>query len=283
MAASLPFVLFGYDYIQCFHSHHRLSERGYYTDLFRNARQTLKRHLVFYLLLFLLVPLSIFYYVSIRHAFLMVSSGQVEWWGGSVSLNFLNAAYLFIHYIKKLFLPVVLVADNSEFPLIRSFYEIKSLASIAVLLLLCLLVLLFMNRKKSYFFALLFFMATLLPVMHLIPHHEFMAEHYLYLPSFGFCLFLGLVFQGLIKENRKIFRSVAVLFVLISLIFSARTLLRNQDWTNEFTIYHKDLQAYPENKRVHLVLGKAYMDSFEYERAMAEFSRAVEGDRIFLW
>ena len=98
---------------------------------------------------------------------------------------------------------------------------------------------------KLMAFAVIWFFVTLLPVCHIFPHHELLAEHYLYLPSFGFVLLVGLLFERLLIAFRWRYAAYAVFAVLI-LLLSARTVNRNYDWKNSFTLWGKTVKTSPD-------------------------------------
>ncbi len=83
------------------------------------------------------------------------------------------------------------------------------------------------------------------------------AERVLYMPSIGFCLLLGagleklLAFTNAIHQNsanrrRKLIRSgIQVGFGIILILWSARTVQRNGDWSNEEQLYRSGISINP--------------------------------------
>lgn len=281
MAASFPFLIFGYDFIWRFSSHSRAFTGGYFADMLRSVKQVVKKHIYFYASLFALIPFAAYCYLFMRQASSMVESSKIEWWGGSIYTNILTVSYVLIYYIKKSFFPIVLAADNFSFPVMHSVLDGRVIISILVLTSLFCLFLIWMNKKKLLAFGVASFFITLLPVMQIIPHHDLISEHYLYLPSMGFCLVLGLAFARMENVFKKAPVIIFLLIILTASIYSIRTLERNRDWRSELSIYLKDLRVHPENKRVHFFLGKAYVNTFLYEKAMREFDKATSGDQVF--
>jgi tetratricopeptide (TPR) repeat protein len=281
MAASFPFLIFGYDFIFRFRSSYRAFTPGYFADILGCVRRVIKKYIYFYTLLLFPMLFAVCYYIFLKHSSSMVGWGKIEWWGGSIYTNFLTVAYVLVHYVKKSFFPIDLVADNYSFPIMHSMLDGRVIFSVFVLGSLLCLFLIWMNKKKFIAFSIAFFFITLLPVMQIIPHHDLISEHYLYLPSIGFCFIMGLAFVKLEEAFRKIPLVIFLLFVFTTSIYSIRTLVRNRDWRSEFSIYLSDLSVHPDNKRVHFFLGKAYMDSFLYEKAIQEFDKATSGDQVF--
>ncbi len=74
-------------------------------------------------------------------------------------------------------------------------------------------------------FAIIWFFVTLLPVCHIFPHHELLAEHYLYLPSFGFVLLVSLLLTRAAANPRWKY-PVYTFFALTMVLFSLTDLLQ---------------------------------------------------------
>ncbi len=281
MAASFPLLLFGYDVITRFVSTNRPFSSRYIQDLVRSIKRVGKEFSWFYIFLLLSIPLTIYYYVILRHASSMVSAKGIEWWGGGILSNLLTVSYVLLHYIKKTLFPVVLVADYFSFPLIRSVLDGRVLLAWLILGLMLFFVLICIRKNKVAAFSIFLYFVTLLPVLQIVPHHDLVAEHALYLPSLGFCLLVGVFYEHLVTTDPKKIPLFLVLIVLLVSFFSIRTLERNRDWKNNVTIYRDDLHVFPKNQRVHLLLGMTYMKAFLYENALREFRQAAEGEKPF--
>lgn len=103
------------------------------------------------------------------------------------------------------------------------------------------------NTKTSAVFllALAFLTLPFLPATNLLFYVGFVvAERVLYLPSAGLCLLLGLGAVKLWGVKRYRVASVLCLLVVL-LVFGARTVLRNRDWTNEEALYRSAIHVNP--------------------------------------
>ena len=266
MAVTLPVIFFLYDCI-C-----NLPDEG---SLFKRCSASLKkcisRYGLFYLF-FLTVALFFTYY----KVFIKSPSNKIGFYGGDIFIQFLTVGKILVHYIKLLFYPVNLIADYSfnSFPLSQSFFEPATFLSVLVLCALGVLAvkLLFTNRLMA--FALIWFFITLLPVCHIFPHHELLAEHYLYLPSFGFVLLAALFLERLLAFPRWRY-PVYIVFTLIIVVFSGRTVCRNYDWKNSFTIWSKTVKTSPNCVRALNNLGIEYFKRKDYTQAEQLYKRAV--------
>jgi len=106
-------------------------------------------------------------------------------------------------------------------------------------------------RRKPYAFALIFYAATFSVVSNLFfAIGTNMAERFMFMPSIGFSLLSGLGLVALAKltnaKNRDALHSSAimvplVLFVAVTGLYSIKTVTRNFDWKNDYTLFTKDM------------------------------------------
>lgn len=119
------------------------------------------------------------------------------------------------------------------------------------------------------------FLLALLPVSHLIPFHYPVAEHYLYLPSIGFCLMLVGLFPP-----RSYTRPLVLGWILLLLFLSTSTVVRNCSWQDMETMTLDILQKVPghqgaRNTLVHLLIQRG-----ELQRALIEGEEALRQDPL---
>jgi len=230
------------------------------------------QHRYFYSIFFM-GALAFIYY----KAFINSPSHQNEYYGDSLLITFLTVGKIIIHYIKLLVFPVNLVADYSydAFPLASSLFEWSTLSSIILLLLILLVLLRLLTKKKWIAFGGIWFFITLLPVCHIIPHHELLTEHYLYLPSYGFCLIVALLFTTLLKHKRYA-PFILPSFTVIILLFSLRIIDRNRDWNDGMTLWNKTVRTVPRCARAQNNLGAEYLREEKYKEAMTYLEAALD-------
>ena len=197
-----------------------------------------------------------------------------EYYGGTVANNFLTVSRIIIYYLKLLLFPIALNADYSynAFPVTTSLLDFKAWASV---LALCIL---FWAGSKAFrhnrlvTLCLAWFFITLLPVCHIIPHHELMAEHYLYLPSIGLFFLAGITLdRWLTKKHPSAFVLIAGLLILL---LSVRTVVRNQDWRNALTLWEKTVQTAPNCARAWNNLSVEYYRKGELTKAQDSCQRS---------
>ncbi len=160
------------------------------------------------------------------------------------------------------------------FPWSPLIFEPAAFLSIIALCLIAFVTVRLLLSNSVMAFAIIWFFVTLLPVCHIFPHHELLAEHYLYLPSFGFVLLASLLFNRAAASARWK-RPTYALFTVIIALLSVRTFYRNYDWKDSFTIWSKTVKTVPSCVRAINNLGIEYYNRKDYETAKGLYNRAI--------
>lgn len=175
--------------------------------------------------------------------------------------------YLQILYISKLIIPVFLSHDYSfnQIPVIPA-VSIKSILSLLVVSGLFLIAILQIRKRKMISFGIFYYFFTIAIVANIFIYIGVtFAERLLFTPSFGFAIIEGallykLTIKGVTKnQNFKSFITGNKLYMLIFLIilclYSVKTISRNSDWKNNFTLFSADVSHSPNSARTHYNLG----------------------------
>ena len=108
------------------------------------------------------------------------------------------------------------------------------------------------------------FILAFLPISNLFQLNATVAEHWLYLPSVGFLLFV----VGCSLELPARYRTLLVAAGCVALLgLSARSFMRSGDWLNPETFYRHALGAGAAKTRMALNLGQIYAQRKDYARA----------------
>ncbi len=174
-------------------------------------------------------------------------------------------------YFELIFFPKVLTLYHSELnfgPIQFAFRALLVLAFLAGTLFA------FFKNKKLFFWG-SFFLIALAPTLTPFRLNWIVAERYLYLPIIGILVLLGLGFEKLTKSVK--FRQVGnVILVLLVIILSARTIVRNIDWKNEDNLWIATGKTSPSSPNTHNNLGDVYGRLGDKQAALREFQRAIE-------
>ena len=88
---------------------------------------------------------------------------------------------------------------------------------------------------------------SFLPATNLLFYVGFVvAERILYIPSIGFCLLLGHVLTKKATKNRL---GKMAIFALLA-IWACRTVVRNQDWKDEESLYRAGVPINPAKGKI---------------------------------
>jgi len=169
-------------------------------------------------------------------------------------------------YVRLMILPVSMSMDYN-FPVRiwgplwaeqpKGFLNGWVLVGISFLLLYALITLWAVKRKKGISYPLVFIPLTMFPFSNIIPFGDFIAERFLYLPSFAFCLMIGLLFTVMYQKSRGR-GSILALLCLLLLVYSIRIFLRNRDWRSGITLWQAEFKQNPQNPNLYSGLGSEY-------------------------
>lgn len=123
-------------------------------------------------------------------------------------------------------------------------------------MLLFLLSFIYVKKVPRFFLGLGCFFAALLPFTGIIPLNAMYLEHWLYIPLAGMGILLASLYDLLKSEQaRKLF---VLVFVIVMILFSVRTIMRNSEWTDIEKFYLNELEYTDQSIRIYNNLGMYY-------------------------
>lgn len=210
---------------------------------------------------------------------------KATWHGGSMGGNFATVARIWVRYLTVMVYPRTLLADYSydAFPVSRSVTDPAVVWALAVLSATAVGVWGLTRWRSLCGYGAVWMLITILPVSHLIPIKEIAAEHYLYVPLFGFCLIAGVVLDALCGKSasvlgqRTILRPVVGYALVAVLLVGAvtRSVIRNRDWINEEAFWSATILTAPRSARAHYNLAGVYKQQKREVDAAREFSAVL--------
>ena len=117
------------------------------------------------------------------------------------------------------------------------------------------------------------FFAAYLPISNIVQLNATVAEHWLYLPSVGFLIFLAGCALDLPRRFGAALTAVAGVAILA---LGVRSALRSDDWSSPETFYKRTLAAGGISPRVTVNLAQIYADRGEYVVAEKMFRHILE-------
>lgn len=154
------------------------------------------------------------------------------------SEKFATIIYTLGKYIQLLLVPHPLTHDYYPRHIeIMSMGNWQVLISILIYAGLVLLILRGWQRRDLVSFGLAFFLITLSIVSNLVfPVGTNMAERFMFMPSLGFCLILTVLLVRYLNK-KAVLASLAIVA-----LFSVKTITRNFDWKDNYTIFTTDVK-----------------------------------------
>lgn len=198
--------------------------------------------------------------------------------GGSIYTAILTTFRIFASYLRLLFFPLHLQAERVVLPS-YSLSEPAVLLSLATLLFLLVYCLRNSAKKPLISFSVLWFFLALLPVTNIIPLYHAMADRYLYFPSIGFCLFLGVVSVKAFTFSKKPLKIILVFLLFLYMgFFSGITINRNKVWKDNFTFFYERVRHPPATERAYSGLGVTYLERGKLDKAEKYFKKSLEAN-----
>ncbi len=273
MAASLPILIFVWHYCDAWEE----EERSWWRQSAHTAGKAFKREQWLYISLWLIGIAFTLYWVFIKGASQRVTAGKINYWGGSFYTNFLTVMRVHAWYLKQLVYPTPIAQYLGSFEISRSIFDWRVVLSMAVVGGALGGGFLLLKRDKLMAFAVLSYFVILLPVSQIIPHHELLADHYLYLPMMSFGLFAAMLARRISRSGVIDKRVPYLVAAAAVIILAVMTVFQNRTWKDERTLWTANYKAVPNSPRAALNLGNTYQET-EPERAKELFKRALELD-----
>ncbi|PYT08738.1 MAG: hypothetical protein DMF60_04105 [Acidobacteria bacterium] len=272
MAASLPFVIFVWNFCDAWDKNWNNWGRRF----LRAARVAFNRDKWLYLALSLAVPAYTWYVVFVKGTSVRTLTG-FNFWGGSFYTNLLTVIRVHAWYLKQLVFPTPIVQYYGAFDISTSILEWRVMLAIVVVGAVIVAGFILLDRNKLMAFAILSYFVMLLPVSQIIPHHELLADHYLYLPLMSFGLLVAVLVKHLSARADLVRRITYCTASVILAVLMFMTFARNRVYRNDLTLWQANYAEVPNSIRAVFNLGSAYADSYP-ARAAELYKRCIALD-----
>ena len=195
----------------------------------------------------------------------------------------LTAVKVVAYYMLLLFWPVTLSHTYSynAIPLAASLIEPQVVISILAIIGAFILGAITFVKCRQIGFCIIYFFVMLAPASNLlIAIGTIMGERLLYLPSVGLCLLMGILWSRLTLSlhnagSRALLNAIRAAAILILALLAYRTVLRNEDWKDERSLWGSAAKVVPQSAKVWWNLGKHLADSGRHVDAMRKYENAL--------
>ncbi len=174
-------------------------------------------------------------------------------------------------YWRILFVPTGLNLDY-DYPVSQSFTD--PAVSLSFLLHLGIFASAFLFLKRNVFvsLAIFWFYLTLSVESSLIPIHDVIFEHRLYLPLAGFAIFAA----AAIWQFCKNVRSAAIVCAVLVLAYAGAAYQRNMVWRDEFTLWSDVIRKSPNKARGYFSLSEMFGQIGDRNREIEYLKKTIE-------
>ena len=238
---------------------------------FKSEKKTAWKRLAPFLVSVLIIPLTMAATGSVNFGEMRrVTEGPI----GISPLHYLLTQFRVIAtYLRLLFLPVNQNLDY-DYPVFRTILVPPVLLSLALSAIILFVGFRLRKKYRLLSFGIFFFFITILPESGFIPIRDVIFEHRLYLPVFGYALFLaGLIYHLLLRKDTA---APVIILALLVAGYAATAYSRNRIWKDEIALWEDVVKKSPQKARAHTNLGLAYTAAGQFERAISEDNRALE-------
>ena len=108
---------------------------------------------------------------------------------------------------------------------------------------------------------------------------EMVFEHRMYMPTLGLALLIGLGMLDLQRRTKRLQQSALAAALVVIVLLGVSTHLRLPVWSSLRSLYELAALHAPERPRVWSLLGQAYREQGDREKALKAYSRALELNR----
>lgn len=161
------------------------------------------------------------------------------------SQKYATITYTMFLYIKLLFFPHPLTYDYYPYHIpITEWQQIEAWGSFLLVAFLAYIALKYFPKKHIWSFGILFYAISLAPVSNILfPVGVFMNERFVFVASIGFSLISAYFIKEKLHGWLKNEKLVVGIFVIIMMLYAVKTISRNADWKNDFTLFTTDVKV----------------------------------------
>ncbi|MBK7964998.1 MAG: tetratricopeptide repeat protein [Bacteroidetes bacterium] len=201
---------------------------------------------------------------------MVVNNSMVD--ASTFASQFATAISILGKYLYLFILPVTLVFDYSYNTIPNvSFSNPNALFSLIVFAFGLIYSIRSLSQRSIAAFGILFFLGTISLVSNVFFLIEAtMAERFIYTPTLGLCILVGVMTNSLLtKKNKKTEttlttstltkNTVFIPSLVVLLLFAGRTYSRNQDWKSNYNLLTHDVEISPNSARIRYALGSTLL------------------------
>ncbi|HXO41634.1 MAG TPA: tetratricopeptide repeat protein [Thermoanaerobaculia bacterium] len=192
-----------------------------------------------------------------------------------------NVAASWLEAVRLLFFPLTLSVDYPLQPTLE-LTSTRAMLGILLAVLWVIVTVLLLYRAPTCGFALAWVLVMYAPISNLVPLVPFgIAERYLYVPSFGVCLLVGLAIdRGIAAAQASHLRwgkgAAVGLAALVLAAGAARSFVRIGDWHDDRALWSSAMRAGFDSWRIQMGMGNVRWQESHPREAIGYYQRALD-------
>jgi tetratricopeptide (TPR) repeat protein len=185
---------------------------------------------------------------------------------------------IMLFYLRKLIIPVGLSGGYVN-PIYSSPTIAFWLPLVAILLFVFLMAWLALRINSLFGFSAALIFLPLLPALagiRLYPQGDMTHDRYLYLPSVGLCLLIGLLVERMLKAPINLRKVAGSVLAIVLFAFSGLTFAQQRFYYDDVAYPLREISVNPANSFAYDLLGNVYMDQGRTDLALKNYRIASE-------
>jgi len=276
MAISLPLVIFLWNFCELWGD----GDGSWAARSFQASKRAFARDKWLYVLLAAASLAFGGYVIFVLRASGRAGGAGLEYWGGSLYATLLTVTRVHLWYLKQLVYPTPIAQYFGAFDISTSLLDWRVLVAAVVVGMTLVAGAALLKTQRLMAFAVFSYFAALVPVSQIVPHHELLADHYLYLPIMSFGLLAALVVDAVAQKGKQPTQIAYALASVFVVAFGLLTGARNRDWKDELSVWEANYKAAPNSPRASYNLGGLYMTR-NPQRSEALLKESIANDPTF--
>ncbi len=221
-------------------------------------------------------------YLGMRYQALgFISKAEPKSVGVTAEQVLLTIPSVLLSYLRMIVFPFSL-AIVYDHPFVNSVASTRFWAATIAVAAIFILVLWMIRFSRASQKAFVLFLLPLLPVLNLRafnPGESVLHDRYLYLPSIGFCILIGLGLSYLHEQlSPKHNWLIPAAFCLTVVVWIAATVFQNQSWQNDVALAQNALLVSPRKPFLYNLLGAHYSVKKDFTEAEKYYQQALSYD-----
>lgn len=192
----------------------------------------------------------------------------------------LNIPEIVFYYLKTFIYPVNLAIGQSwviSRITFGSFYLPLLIDSLFISLLIFVGTFVLKNKYSgnAFLFFTIWFILGMSLNLQIIPLDGTVADRWFYLPMAGLLGLTGVIWQSTLSKKVMLSKRIYILSIIIILLFSLRTIVRNLDWKDPITLYSHDVNIV-DSYNTEALLGNELWHEGNIDQALIHYEKSAD-------